>query len=76
MATAEQELAVRTRSAQHYDNLTSVYVGNIKRLTFISDGQTAIEGLEPPGTCPFCDGHSKNTRKPTITTPPKLKQKP
>ncbi len=55
IATAEQELAVRSMSARHYDDLASVYIGNIKRLTFVSDAQAAIEGLEPQATCPFCD---------------------
>lgn len=55
IAKAEQELTVRSMSARHYDDLASVYVGNIKRLTFIADAQTAIEGTEPPAACPFCD---------------------
>lgn len=55
IASAEQELSVRSRSAQHYDDLASVYVGNIKRLTFVSEAQTAIEEIEAPTTCPFCD---------------------
>jgi seryl-tRNA synthetase len=51
----EQELAVRSMSSRRYDDLASVYVGNIKRLTFVTDAQTAIEDIETPATCPFCD---------------------
>ena len=55
IAATEQELNMRTMSAHHYENLASVYVGNIKRLTFVADAQEAIEQTEPPSICPFCD---------------------
>lgn len=55
----EQEFAVRSLSARHYEDLASVYVGNIKRLTFVSDAQTAMEEIETPTTCPFCENSLK-----------------
>lgn len=55
IANTEQELSVRSMAARRYDDLASVYVGNIKRLTFVSDAQTAIDGIEAPAACPFCD---------------------
>lgn len=55
ISATEQELSVQTVSASRYDDLASVYLGNIKRLTFITDAQDALGSTEPPVTCPFCD---------------------
>lgn len=55
IAVAEQELSVRTMSARRYDDLSTVYVGNIKRLTFVADAQETLEATETPTNCPFCD---------------------
>ena len=55
IAKTEQELSIRSMASRRYDDLASVYVGNIKRLTFVSDAQTAIDDIEPPAACPFCD---------------------
>ncbi|MDP9801507.1 seryl-tRNA synthetase [Arcanobacterium wilhelmae] len=55
LTSTEQELSVRAMSAHHYDDLASVYVGNIKRLTFVADAQNAISNVEAPAACPFCD---------------------
>lgn len=60
IAKAEQDLVVRSMSARHYDDLASVYVGNIKRLTFVADTQSAIEENDSPTTCPFCDSPLKD----------------
>ncbi|MEW6932220.1 hypothetical protein [Trueperella pyogenes] len=46
---------MRSMSAHHYDDLASVYVGNIKRLTFVADAQSVIEDIEAPATCPYCE---------------------
>lgn len=55
IAVTEQELSVRTMSARRYDDLSTVYVGNIKRLAFVTDAQDALEATETPANCPFCD---------------------
>ncbi|OIR44378.1 hypothetical protein BJP08_01455 [Corynebacterium sp. NML140438] len=55
ITNTEQELSVRPMASRRYDALASVYVGNIKRLAFVTDAQTAIDDIETPAACPFCD---------------------
>ncbi|MBH9991487.1 hypothetical protein H3R26_05205 [Lactobacillus sp. W8092] len=38
-----------------YDTLKKQYVSDIKRLSFIADGEKAFENLEVPFLCPVCD---------------------
>lgn len=55
ISATEHELSVRTMSALRYDDLASVYLGNIKRLAFVTDAQDALDSTQSPVCCPFCD---------------------
>lgn len=77
IAKAEEDLAVRSMSAHHYDDLASVYVGNIKRLTFVADAQKRHRRYRsPPQRARTAKALSRNIKKLTTFRAPKRKQKP
>ncbi|QPK94467.1 AAA family ATPase [Actinomyces sp. zg-332] len=64
ISAVEQELSVRTMAADRYEDLASVYIGDIKRLTFVADAQQAIQTLPEPSDCPFCGSPLSNHEMP------------
>jgi len=43
----------------HFQSLKSQYTADIKRLSFIVDGEVHLHSVEKNKTCPFCDGDIK-----------------
>lgn len=58
----QQILNLQSRSAEcsllqtRYSSLKTQYVSDIKRLTFIVNGETTMEHIPQNHTCPFCEG--------------------
>lgn len=50
----EKDLAADRLTAAKYDDLATVYVGNIKRLTFAAGVQEVADEMPTPPDCPFC----------------------
>ena len=43
----------------HFQSLKSQYMADIKRLSFIVDGEVSFNSIEKNEKCPFCDGYIK-----------------
>lgn len=57
-----QILTLQSRAAEcdllqnRYSSLKTQYISDIKRLTFIVNGETTLEKVPKSHTCPFCEG--------------------
>lgn len=57
-----QILTLQSRAAEcnllqnRYSSLKTQYISDIKRLTFIANGETTLEKVPKSHTCPFCEG--------------------
>lgn len=56
-AIREIELEIERHHMMHvkYGELQSIYVGNLSRLGLVAAAETAIEEIELPTNCPFCE---------------------
>lgn len=56
-AIREIELELERHHMMHvkYGELQSIYVGNLSRLGLVAAAETAIEEIELPTNCPFCE---------------------
>lgn len=54
ISDSEKDLAADRLTAAKYDDLATVYVGNIKRLTFAAGVQEVVDEMPTPLDCPFC----------------------
>lgn len=48
--------------ANRYDSLYSQYQSDLRRLAFITEGESLLEGQSGPRKCPYCD-HDINVKK-------------
>lgn len=56
MLQKQESLAECSMLFFRYQSLKSQYAADIKRLTFIVDGETAMHTVPHDAKCPFCDG--------------------
>lgn len=57
---SQEKLAECSLLKKRYENLESQYHSDIKRLTFIVEGENSLENIPQNETCPFCESSIKH----------------
>ncbi|MBD5637572.1 hypothetical protein HYI18_02935 [Clostridium botulinum] len=58
----EERLAECNLLYSRYQSLRSQYTSDIKRLSFIAEGQAAMQKVPYDAKCPFCNGHLQDNQ--------------
>lgn len=69
MRTIQQEIQQHLLMKQKYEELQTIYVGNLNRLGLVTTAEEALEGLEVPTHCPFCDNELSEEKQEQYAKP-------
>lgn len=64
-----QEIQQHLLMKQKYEELQTIYVGNLNRLGLVTSAEEALGGLEVPTHCPFCDNELSERKQEQYAAP-------